>query len=142
MRRPEAWFHHTANILVGGTGVVYAYMLYFMTPEDEFSIWNHPWQGTTHDAHLLTAPLLMLSLGMLWANHARPRLRSKQRAGRRSGLFLLIHALPMIFSGVLLQIAVQDFWREAWKVIHLATSLLWMAGYLGHQLRQWRTPAH
>jgi len=139
MSRAEAAFHHVANLLVGGTGLVYAWMLYLMTPADEFALWNHPQQGLVHDLHLLAAPLLVLSLGMLWGTHARPRWRAGQRANRSTGLLLLANALPMIFSGVLIQISVEESWREAWKLIHLATSLLWIAGYLAHQLHRQRS---
>jgi len=136
--RAEAFFHQLANLLVGGTGLIYAWMLHFVESEEEFSLWNHPWQGTVHDLHLLTAPLLLLSIGMLWTSHARPRLRSGQKVNRSSGVALLVNALPMALSGVLLQVAVDEGWRQAWKWVHLATSLLWVAAYLLHQLRSWK----
>lgn len=138
MSRLEAWFHHTSNLLVGGTGLIYAWMLFFATSDEEFSVWNHPWQGATHDLHLVLAPLLALSFGMLWLPHASKRLRRKQRHGRATGMALCLSFLPMLFSAYFLQVAVDEDWRSIWKWIHLVTSLFWVAGYAMHQLRRMR----
>ena len=135
MSRLEAWFHHASNILVGGTGLVYAWMLFFVTSDDEFSVWNHPLQGVTHDLHLVVAPLLVLSFGMIWVPHASKRVRAKQKSGRATGLALCFSFLPMLFSAYFLQVAVDEEWRSIWKWIHTATSVFWLAGYAMHQLR-------
>ena len=135
MSRAAAWFHHLANILVGGTGLAYAWMLYWATPEDEFSVWNHPWQGATRDLHLVLAPLLVLSFGMLWQGHAEKKLQSGQNTRRATGVALCLAFLPMLFSAYFLQVAVDDLWRSIWKWVHLATSCLWLVGYLVHQFR-------
>ncbi|MDA0666855.1 MAG: hypothetical protein O3A95_04485 [Planctomycetota bacterium] len=138
MSRTEAWFHHSSNLLVGGTGLIYAWILFFATSDDEFSVWNHPWQGIAHDLHLVLAPLLALSFGIIWVAHASKRLRQKQKRGRATGMALCISFLPMLFSAYFLQVAVDEEWRSIWKWIHLATSLLWVAGYVMHQLRRKR----
>lgn len=134
MSRLQAWFHHIANLLVGGTGLVYAWMLYFAEPADEFSLWNHPWQGNLRDLHLVLAPALVLSFGMLWTGHAYPRIERGARSRRRTGLTLAIGFLPMTVSAYFMQIAVEEDWRSTWKWVHLITSLLWMAGYVAHQV--------
>lgn len=135
MSRAQAWLQHISNLLVGGTGLIYAWMLFCLTSEDEFSIWNHPWQGKVHDLHLLFAPLLTLSFGAIWVVHASKRVRSKQEIRRSTGLTLCLSFLPMLFSAYLLQIAVDEDWRNIWKWVHLATSILWLGGYVAHQLR-------
>ena len=38
MTRGEAWFTHASSVLVGGTGLVFGWMLYFAEPTDEFAI--------------------------------------------------------------------------------------------------------
>ena len=48
MTRLEAWFLHVATILVGGGGLVYAWMRYFVRPDDPFAVVNHPWQPAVH----------------------------------------------------------------------------------------------
>ncbi|MCP4092579.1 MAG: hypothetical protein GY747_03935 [Planctomycetes bacterium] len=132
MTRLESLFHHCANLLVGGTGLVYAWMLYFATPSGEFSILNHPWQGDFHDLHLLTAPILVISVGMVWKGHAGTRLRNCNPNRRGSGVGLLLSFLPMMFSGYLLQVTVEESWRSIWLWVHLITSGLWLAAYAIH----------
>ena len=63
MTRAEAWLQHLANVLVGGTGLVYGWMRYFAEPADEFSVVNHPWQPDLHSLHVITAPLLVFASG-------------------------------------------------------------------------------
>lgn len=141
MSRLQAWFHHVANILVGGTGLVYAWMLYFATPADEFSLWNHPWQGDVRDWHLVLAPALVLSFGMLWPTHAYARIQKGAKSRRRTGLSLALSFLPMLVSAYFLQIAVEEDWRTTWKWVHLIASLLWMAAYVAHQISRRRRQA-
>ena len=59
MTRLEAWFLHVATILVGGGGLVYAWMRYFVRPDDPFAVVNHPWQPDVQHLHVLAAPLLV-----------------------------------------------------------------------------------
>ena len=40
----------------------------------------------------------------------------------------------MVASGYLIQTAVDGGWRKAWVAVHLITSVLWLAGYLAHQV--------
>ena len=44
MTRGQSWTLHLSMLLVGGTGLIYAWMLYLLEPVDEFSILNHPQQ--------------------------------------------------------------------------------------------------
>ena len=116
---------HAANLLVVASGCVYAWMLYLLEPVDEFALWNHPWQGAMRDAHLLSAPLLVLAVGAAWSVHALPRLRGRRREGRGTGLAMALSFLPMALSGSLLQTAVSPGWETAWRVLHLVASGLW-----------------
>jgi hypothetical protein len=135
MSRAEAWLLHVAHLLVGGTGLVYAWMLYFLDPIDEFSILNHPWQDETQALHILTAPLLVFAGAWIWKTHVWKRLSSGQKRRRISGLALTFTLFPMIASGYFLQISIEPSWHQAWLVIHLSTSGLWLAAYLKHQFR-------
>lgn len=134
MSRFEAWLTHVATLLVGGTGLVYAWMRYALEPADPFAVVHHPWEPAVLHLHVLTAPLLVFAVGVIWRRHVWKHYRERVPARRRSGLTLLITAAPMIASGYLLQTAVDDAWRRAWLVVHLAASGLWVLGYLGHQL--------
>ena len=134
MTRLEAWFLHVATLLVGGGGLVYAWMRYLVRPSDPFAVVNHPWQPAVQHLHVLAAPLLVFAIGLIWKTHAWPGVRLRVAARRSSGLALFATAAPMIASGSLLQTATVPYWRRAWLVIHLAASALWLAGYLAHQV--------
>lgn len=134
MTRPTAWLQHVANAAVGGTGLVYAWTIWFVEPEDPFAVVNHPWQPLLKTAHIVSAPLLVFGLGLLWRDHVWARVRSGFRSRRRSGLALFALALPMIASGYLLQVAVEEPWPAVWRWTHVATSGLWVVIYVVHQL--------
>lgn len=134
MTRTEAWLQHVANLLVGGTGVVYAWMSYVSEPMDEFAVVNHPWQPAVQHLHVLTAPLLVFACGLIWSRHVWKRVRSGFRGRRPTGLALAASVWPMVVSGYLIQVTVEEHWRTAWIWVHVVTSVLWLAGYCVHQL--------
>lgn len=120
-----------ANLLVGGTGAVYGLFRYFIKTDDPFAL-AHPGQPIAQYAHILAAPLLVFAIGHLFYYHAILSWRAGATEGRRSGLSMLTLASPMILSGYLLQTATGEFWRPIWIVVHVVTSLLWIAAYLAH----------
>lgn len=142
MTRTEAWALHVSNALVGGTGLVYAWMRYLAESEDEFAIVNHPWQPQVQHLHVIVAPLLVFAVGVVWRAHVWTRVRSKFRARRPTGLGLALLFAPMTASGYLLQTASVEPWRTVWIVVHVATSVLWCLAYAVHLLsrRSVRTP--
>lgn len=143
MTRLEAWFLHVATLLVGGGGLIYVWMRYFVRPDDPFAVVNHPWQPAVQHLHVLAAPLLVFAIGLIWKAHVWPGVRLRVAARRGSGLALFATAAPMIASGYLLQTATVPSWRKAWLAIHLVASALWLGGYVVHQVssRLVRRPA-
>ncbi len=133
MTRSEAWCNHAANLAVGGSGLVYGWMLYFVTSTDEFAIVNHPAQPALHSLHVLSAPLLVFAIGLLWTRHAWGRVRSGFRGRRKTGLVLVALALPMVLSGYAIQVAVDEDFREGSVITHVASSILWILAYVVHQ---------
>src|SRR4029077_16288973 len=101
---------------------------------DPYSVLHHPWQPDVQHLHVLVAPLLVFAAGLIWRRHVWGRWRSGARGRRRSGVAIALTLFPMVASGYFLQTAVDDRWRKAWVVVHLASSGLWLAGYLVHQL--------
>ena len=132
MSRYELWLVHTSNLAVGGTGVIYALMLYALESEDEFSVVNHPLQPQMQHLHVLLAPLFVFAVGLIWRRHIWSHWKKGVRRGRRSGVSLLLLLLPMILSGYLLQVSVDPRWRQAWEIVHVATSCIWILAFLGH----------
>jgi hypothetical protein len=134
LSRWEVWLLQASNLLVIGTGLVYGFMRYLMSPADEWAVVNHPWQPHLQHLHVLTAPLLVFAVGLVWHRHVSRHYASGTPNRRRTGLTIAGAAAPMIASGYLLQIAVEPAWRRAWIVVHVTTSVLWLLGYLAHQL--------
>ena len=134
MNRITVWTIHASTILVGGTGLVYAWMRYFTSPVDEFSIVGHPWQPHVHHLHLWTAPLLVFGIGVIWRDHAWRYYRRGLPQRRRTGISMLLTGAPMIVSGYLIQTAVGENWRLTWIVVHLIASALFLGGYSVHQM--------
>ncbi len=134
MSRAEAWAIHLSTLLVGGTGVVYAWMRYALEPPDPWAVVHHPWQPAVQHLHVWLAPALVFAAGAVWRGHAWPRWRG---GGRRlaSGVSLMAGLAPMVASGYLLQTAVEPAWRSVWVAVHLAASGLWLVAWGIHALR-------
>lgn len=127
----ERRLQYIANALVGGSGLLYAAMRYLMTPADEWAVVNHPWQPAVQHAHVIVAPLLVFACGMIWRRHVAERWNSG-RARRRSGPGMALLFVPMILSGYLLQTSVAEGWRQAWIVLHVLSSTLWLVAFAIH----------
>ena len=138
MSRFEALLLHLSTGLVGGTGLVYAWMVYFVRPTDPYAVVNHPWQPHVQHLHVLVAPLLVFAAGLIWKRHIWAGVTAKNRPSRRTGLTLALSFVPMVASGYLLQTAVEPGWRKAWVIVHLTASALWLLGYLAHGIQAWR----
>jgi hypothetical protein len=134
MSRWEAWTTHAAMLLVAGTGLVYAWMLYLLRPSDPYAVVHHPLQPLVQHLHVLTAPLLVFAIGAIWGEHVWAHWRRGVARRRRTGLVLLAGLVPMGMSGYLLQTAVDERWRHVWVVVHLVASGLFVLGYLGHSV--------
>jgi hypothetical protein len=134
--RTETVLVHLANALVGVTGAVYGVMRYLLQSTDEWAVVNHPWQPHVQHLHVLTAPLLVFTVGLLWSRHIGENMRNG-REGRSTGVGLLVAFVPMVVSGYLIQVAVEPGWRTAWIAVHVASSVLWLAAFTLHQLRAW-----
>lgn len=133
MTRFEAWLLHLSNLLVGATGLVYAWLRYVAEPPDPFAV-AHPWLSPVQHAHVWTAPLLVFAVGAIWRSHAAAGLRLGALPRRSSGLALVAAFAPMAASGYLLQTSVDPTWRRIWLALHLVASGLWLVATLAHQL--------
>lgn len=132
MKRWEAWSVHGSTILVGVTGLVYAWMRYLLQPVDPYAVVNHPLQPTVQHLHVLVAPLLVFGAGLIWKNHVWNHFRKGVPRARRSGISLVLTLAPMVVSGYLIQTTITEGWRTAWIAIHCATSAIWLLVYLTH----------
>lgn len=134
MTRAEAWLQHVSNLLVGGTGLIYAWMRYAVEPDDPYAVVNHPLERDVQHLHVLTAPLLVFAVALVWQRHVWARVRSGFAPRRPTGLALASSFAPMAASGYLLQTAEAEGWRTAWLIVHLMSSGLWLLAMLVHLL--------
>ena len=137
MSRLEAWWIHVSVLAVGGTGLVWAWMLYFMEPADEFALVNHALQPVVQSWHILSAPFLIVGAAVVWKTHVWKRVLSGFQRRRKSGLLLAVMLPPMALSGYLLQVAEGELAREIALFVHLGTSGWFCLGYpIHHALRR------
>lgn len=134
MSRGQAFFVHLANLAVSSTGLIYAWMRYLAEPADEWAVVNHPWQPHLQHLHVVSAPLLVFAMGLIWSVHVIGKMRNGP-TNRTVGLGLTTLFLPMAAAGYLLQISVDPGWRRVWVWVHVVSSLLWVAAFLIHQVR-------
>jgi hypothetical protein len=105
------------------TGLGQVWMRYFVDPVDEFSAWNHPWQGTVESLHVFLAPLLVLGLGYVLSAHAGVKWNfpGTSPGRKRSGGALIGLIASLVLSGA---------WLAAWSFPD-GDSIHWIHGISG-----------
>lgn len=136
MTRAQVVYLHVCVALTALTGIVFAWMKYFMKPADELSVVNHPWQPYMLAAHVVIAPFLVFAFGWVYANHVRPKLAFEERRNKRSGLWSIAAIVPMVLSAYLLQVSTADATRKAMAGAHWISSGLFLIAYIGHLVRK------
>ena len=135
MTMPERWSLHASALAVGGTGLAYGWLKYFHQRAGEFGAEPWPAQGWSQHAHVLTAPVLVFTLGLLVRGHVLPAVRAGGTAGRRSGLLMAAILAPMILSGYAIQVCLEPGARAAMAWVHGPFSLLFLVAYGVHLAR-------
>lgn len=133
----ERWSLHLSAGFTALSGVIYGWMRYFGQRVGEFGLDPHPLQGLVQHLHVLGAPFLVFALGMLVRGHVLPRFRLGGRAGRATGLLLVLGLAPMILSGYGIQVVTGPAARLALAWVHGGSSLLFLAAYGAHLARTW-----
>ena len=128
----EARLQHFVNFLVALTGIAYGYFKYFGRGADPFSSVGSPYEPFFHESHVLVVPALVFACGLIWKSHVLKNLNTSRKAKRSSGLGLLCVLVPMVATGYLVQVAVDETWRKVFVWVHLVTSGVWVASYLSH----------
>ena len=132
MTRSAFRLMHAAALATIATGTVYGWMCYLCKPDDIYAVVNHPWQPHVQHLHVLFAPALAVMLGVFWVPHALRYWRLRKREGRRSGTLLWWLALPMIFSGYMLQIVSHESLKLAIVWLHVTSGCLWAIAFGAH----------
>jgi hypothetical protein len=129
VNRTTLWLLHISNLLASGTGILYLFTHYLLTPSDPFRL-IHPLDPWAQGLHVLLSPLLVFSVGVIFFGHAISNLKSERK--RISGWILLFGFFPMVLSGYLIQVATEPLWRRIAVAVHLGTGILWVTGFLVH----------
>lgn len=131
----ERWTLWGSTAVVAVSGFAFLWMKYFVVPADPYAIVNHAWQPFFLKLHILSAPVLVFALGVVFLRHIWRQYRSGRPGGRRTGLTVLWVLVPMVATGYLLQtVASRDALRRiAW--IHIVTSSAYVLAIAGHQVR-------
>jgi hypothetical protein len=133
MTRFERWAVWSTSVATFATGLIYLWMKYLLVNDDPLAIVNHPWQGAMLKAHILVAPLLVFSIGLVALRHVWRHLTGGMRYGRRSGLLTVFVLGPMIVTGYLIQAVTHQGWLRAMAFAHIGLGLLYGLGLLAHQ---------
>ena len=133
MTKRSAWFTHLSWLLIAVTGVVYAWMHYLCEPDDPIALVNHPLEPTMLGAHVLTAPLFVFALGLIWRSHIIAKIRSPRPDRKKTGYLLLGLAIICTASGYLLQVSSTEVLRTLWIWTHATTGLALVVVYVAHQ---------
>ncbi len=134
MTRFERWSVWSTSIATALTGFVYLWMKYLMTPVDPWAVINHPLQPWVLKAHILVAPLLVFSVGMVALKHIWRHLRSARRTARRTGLTTALVLGPMVISGYLIQSVTGEGNLRVLAIAHIATGTVYALALLAHQV--------
>jgi hypothetical protein len=129
----ERWSVWSSSIATFVTGVVYLWLKYMLVTDDPFAVINHPWQPVVLKLHILVAPFLVFSVGMVALRHVWRHLRTGSREGRRSGLVTLAMFGPMIATGYLIQAITAAGLLRAMAWSHIGLGLVYGVGLLAHQ---------
>ncbi len=134
MTSTQKWLLNATSLLLSVTGALFAWMKYFLKSDDPFAVANHPWQPYMLDGHVIVAPVALFVIGIVYANHVKPKHDAGTKPRRRTGLAALWMIAPMVLSGYLMQVLTAERLVEAMRIVHWISSALFVTGLLVHQL--------
>lgn len=120
----------TAGTLL--TGVVYWWMKDLMASSDPWSVINHPLQPWTLKAHILIAPLMVFSVGLITSRHVWAHYRLGVSKGRKTGLTAALSFIVLVFSGYILQVLTGEAILRVLAWTHLGLGIVYSVGLAAH----------
>lgn len=120
--------------LTGATGAVYFVMDRMMEPVGPWAVVNHPFQPWVLKLHIIIAPALIFSIGLIATEHIWKHYRGRIRRARRTGLATMWMIAPMVVTGYLIQSITQQTLLSTIAWAHIATGVIYL---LGIGLHQW-----
>lgn len=132
MTRFERWsvWLTTAGTLI--TGVVYWWMKDVMTTTDPWSVINHPLQPWVLKAHILIAPFMVFSVGLITSRHIWRHYRMGVGKGRKTGLTAALSFVVLVVSGYILQVVTAETLLRVLGWVHLGLGIVYSVGVAAH----------
>lgn len=106
------------------SGVLYIGIRTFVEPAEPWAIVNHPLEPWALKAHILTAPLMLFSVGLITARHIIRSLKSNLPTGRQSGMVITVLFGPLALTGYLLQTVISPLVTSILSWAHLILGLI------------------
>jgi len=138
----EKWLLWSSTAAVALTGIAFGWMKYFVVSRDPYAVVHHPLQPLVLKLHVLSAPVLVFALGVVYTRHVVRQWRSGRARGRPSGIGIVATLLPMVLSGYLIQTVSSESWLFRVAMVHVGASLAYLAVLLVHQIAAWRQARH
>ncbi|HJW07986.1 MAG TPA: hypothetical protein VJ483_00025 [Holophagaceae bacterium] len=125
-------------LLTAATGLGYGWLRYFGQVQGDFGPEPHHLQPLLQHLHVLTAPLLLFTLGVIVRGHLWTKLRSGRTEARRTGFLIGLLLAPMVLSGYGVQVATDAGWRTGLAWVHGISSLIFLLAHAAHLFMTWR----
>jgi len=135
MENNEKKFLNYSHYVITITGIIYYLVKNFFQVQGEWGVESHPFEVHLQHFHILSVPILLVAISMIFKDHVLKKIISKSRLMKKSGISLLVLAIIMIFSGYGIQVAMSTIVRNAMINIHLVSSLAWIVVFLYHQIK-------
>ena len=135
MRKSDRQLTHFTNYTVSIVGIAYWLIKTYATRQTEFGPTSHPVQPYFQYAHILTVPLLVFTIGVIFHTHIYLKIKSNETANWLSGYSLIITFIIMTMSGYFLQTAIIGANRSICICIHILSSAIWCLAYLFHHVK-------
>ena len=117
-------FLYLSTITATISGVLYIGIRTFLEPADPWAIVNHPLEPWALKAHILTAPLMLFSVGLITAQHIIRSLKSSLPTGRQSGVIMTVIFGPLALTGYLLQTVISPLVTAVLSWAHLILGII------------------
>lgn len=136
MTRGTANGIHLLMSTLTATGLLLLWMVFLAdppAPEDgEFFAIEHTGESTIRAIHILTGPILIFLVGLVWGSHVWARIRNGATARRRTGIILTVLFPLLGLSGYAVQIATDESLRLLLGWGHAIIGVLFAGMFVTH----------